>query len=149
MAALRSADHFEGRSKVQTWLVGILRHKIADHLRKLSRQRERDAAAREDEAHTSLFHNGLWRNGVKRWPSDPSRSLEDSEFWSVLDDCRGKLPTKLAIAFRMRDLEEISIAEISETLGITATNLSVRLHRARVLLRDCLQQNWFMTGGMS
>ena len=31
-------------------------------------------------------------------------------------------------------------------VDITATNLSVRLHRARVLLRECLDQNWFSVG---
>ncbi len=148
VSALRSADRFEGRSKVQTWLVGILRHKIADHLRKLARQRERDAAARE-AVDANPFQNGHWREGVKAWPADPSDSAENQEFWQVLNECHGKLPAKLGIAFRMRELEELSMAEICETLEITATNLSVRLHRARLLLRDCLTQNWFLTGGQS
>lgn len=148
VSALRSADSFEGRSKVQTWLVSILRHKIADHLRQLSRQRERDSAARS-EAESSPFNNGYWREGVKAWPTDPSDAVENQEFWQILNECHDKLPAKLGIAFRMRELEDLSMAEICETLEITTTNLSVRLHRARLLLRDCLTQNWFLTGGQS
>ena len=143
VAALRSADGFEGRSKVQTWLVGILRHKIADHLRKVSRQRQRDAKTREDASHAEVFQQGHWRVGVKPWTSDPAKSLENEEFWTVLSGCQEKLPDKLSMAFRMRDIEDLPMAEICELLEITATNLSVRLHRARVLLRECLDQNWF------
>lgn len=148
VAALRAADDFQGRSQVQTWLIGILRHKIADHMRKLARQRQRDAKHREESVQSDVFHNGHWRVGLKPWPNhaiaaDPAQSVEMQEFWSVLDSCREKLPAKLAAAFRMRDLEQLPMADICETLEITATNLSVRLHRARVLLRECLDQNWF------
>lgn len=140
VAALRSWTDFEGRSKVQTWLVGILRHKIADHLRRLSRQKERDA---EPDQVLQVFQNGTWRVGLKEWPADPSRFVENKEFWDVLRRCEAKLPAKLAAPFRMRDLEELAMADICEILDISPTNLSVRLHRARVLLRDCLDQHWF------
>lgn len=140
VAALRSLSDFEGRSKVQTWLVGILRHKIVDHLRRLSRQKERDA---EPDQMADVFQNGNWRIGLKEWPSDPSRFAENQEFWEVLRRCEAKLPAKLAAPFRMRDLEELAMADICEILEISPTNLSVRLHRARVLLRDCLDQHWF------
>lgn len=143
VAALRSATDFQGRSKPQTWLVGILRHKIADHVRKLSRQREREAETREDIAHPSAFQHGHWRVGLQPWASDPSKSLENREFWQVMHVCQDKLPATLAVAFRMRDLEDLPMTEICEVLEITATNLSVRLHRARVLLRECLDKRWF------
>ena len=146
VAALRSSSSFAGRSKVQTWLVGILRHKIADYLRKLTRQRERESETREQQ---STFQNGEWRVGVQSWPDQPWQSLENQEFWQVLERCRNKLPATLADAFRMRDLEDLPMNDICELLGITATNLSVRLHRARILMRECLDQNWFAIGRQS
>ena len=39
LAALSSADQFDGRSKLRTWLTGILLHKITDTHRRLSRRR--------------------------------------------------------------------------------------------------------------
>jgi RNA polymerase sigma-70 factor (ECF subfamily) len=36
----------------------------------------------------------------------------------------------------MRDVEEMTTAESAEVLGITEENVKVRLHRARMLLRD-------------
>src|SRR5215472_19276111 len=39
LAALKARDRFAGRSSDRTWLVGILRHKIFDHLRRVCRER--------------------------------------------------------------------------------------------------------------
>ena len=39
LAAVRAQQKFSGRSSERTWLVGILRHKIYDHLRKTCRER--------------------------------------------------------------------------------------------------------------
>src|SRR5262249_29035876 len=39
LAALKARDCFAGRSSDRTWLVGILRHKIYDHLRRVCRER--------------------------------------------------------------------------------------------------------------
>ena len=33
LAAFKARDRFSGQSSERTWLVGILRHKICDHLR--------------------------------------------------------------------------------------------------------------------
>ena len=141
LAALRSADGFAGRSKVQTWLIGILRHKIADHLRRLTRQKERETQA--DTTYEGVFRQGNWRVGVKTWTTDPGRFIEAEEFWRVLAQCQEKLPAKLGAAFRMPDVEQLAMTEICEALEISATNLSVRLHRARILMRECLDHHWF------
>src|SRR5215468_1457294 len=52
LAALKGRDRFAGQSSERTWLVGILRHKIYDHLRHTCRERTMrvDAApTRRDE----------------------------------------------------------------------------------------------------
>ena len=147
VAALRSLKDFQGRSAVQTWLIGILKHKITDHFRKVSRQRQREA--NDSEAVIDLFHGGHWKTSLGAWPMDPVRSLENKEFWRELAACQDKLPAKLAAAFRMREVEDMSMSDICEVLDISASNLSVRLHRARLLLRECLDRNWFAAGRMT
>lgn len=145
VAALRSVDRFEGRSQVLTWLTSILRNKITDHMRKLGRERryvEQDRAAQEP----AIFNNGKWLIGLKRWDSERMSKSESQEFWAMLNQCVEKLPDKLRAAARMRDVEQLAMQDICETLDITASNLSVRLHRARVLLRQCIDRNWFSTG---
>ncbi len=145
LAALRSWNDFQGRSSVQTWLVGILRHKITDYLREVGRQKERDAEIADAGVVSNLFVNGHWRIGLKAWSNDPADSLENKEFWHVLAECQSKLPSTLSLAFRLRELEELPMSEVGEMLGISTANLSVRLHRARLLLRECMDRNWFAT----
>ena len=53
------------------------------------------------------------------------------------------MPEHLARAFRLRTFGEQDPGQICEEEGITRKNLSVRLHRARQLLRRCLQMKWF------
>src|SRR5688500_8691954 len=54
LAAFKARDRFGGQSSERTWLVGILRHKICDHLRHTCRERavraDANPARRDDEA---------------------------------------------------------------------------------------------------
>ena len=45
--------------------------------------------------------------------------------------------------FLMREWLELSSDEICKELGLSATNLYVTLHRARLRLRECLETHWF------
>jgi RNA polymerase sigma-70 factor (ECF subfamily) len=56
----------------------------------------------------------------------------------VMDEAVASLPDTLRAAFVLRDLEGLSTKEAAETLGISQSNLKVRLHRARFLLRERL-----------
>ena len=62
----------------------------------------------------------------------------------VLLDCIKELSRIMAQAFVMREMEDISSEEICKLLEISQTNLWVRLHRARLQLRRCLEVNWFI-----
>jgi RNA polymerase sigma-70 factor (ECF subfamily) len=150
LAALQSRDRFQHRSSVRTWLFSILRHKIVDHYRRTQEEREHTAAgagaesdAEADEVVKRFFTaDGLWSNAPSPWKS-PEQALERDEFWNVLDGCLGGLPRSLAQAFVLRELEEVDSDRLCELLGLSPGNLRVRLHRARLLLRDCLETRWF------
>ncbi|MEM9825301.1 MAG: sigma-70 family RNA polymerase sigma factor [Planctomycetota bacterium] len=77
------------------------------------------------------------------WDADPAAVCEDKEFRATLEACLQKIPAHLSEAFILRHQNGISPAEIREWLGISPTNLSMRLHRARLAVRDCLRKNWF------
>lgn len=145
LSAVRGLDDFHGGSQIQTWLFAILRNKIIDHFRRENRRREFDTASREAESFAQLqfFRNGHWRTPLKDWTSDPSKLLESQEFMQTFTNCQAKLSPSLEIAIRLRDVEGLPTEEICELLGISAGSLWVRLHRARLLLRDCLDKNWF------
>jgi RNA polymerase sigma-70 factor (ECF subfamily) len=152
LAAWRSRSQFAGRSSERTWLLGILKHKIANFYRDKARQMEAadPEALAELEASQfkcSLFGDAHWsRAGAPGpWPN-PSKSLDQTEFWQVLHQCIGKLPEKVARVFLLRELEEYEAGTICDDLNITPANLFVMLHRGRLAMRRCLEAYWFRPG---
>lgn len=140
--ALRARESFSGRSRERTWLVGILRHKILDHFRRSGRGRS-SAAPVEMGDGPDFDHRGRWRLGPASWEGEPDRELEAKEFWDVFNDCLSKAPAGLADAFFLREIDGLGAEEVRLILGITPANLWAWLHRARSLLRGCLEANWF------
>lgn len=144
LAALNSGKAFSGRSSMRTWLVGILKHKIVDHVRKESRTGPIEEMLPEDGLDAKLFDTGgHWRTGLRDWEVRPDQILERKEFAEVLNGCLGKLPAKPGTAFCLREMENQSTEEICKVLTVTPTNLWVLLHRARLQLQECLDRNWF------
>ena len=71
------------------------------------------------------------------------RALEQAQFFEVLELCVERLPPKLGRVFMMREWLEREVAEICTELGITDNYCGVLLYRARMQLRECLDQRWF------
>jgi RNA polymerase sigma-70 factor (ECF subfamily) len=148
LAALQAAERFGGRSSVRTWLTGILKHKIVDHLRRQARERPLDtgqdgAGERETDIADAVFaQDGHWQEFPSDW-GEPDRSFESARFWEVLEMCMKLLPERAARAFVMREIQELSTEEICKALEVTPTNCWVMLHRARLALRECLETKWF------
>ncbi len=148
-AALQARSRFAGRSSVSTWLTGILKHKIVDHLRRAGREQALgdDLARVDDVAERSFDRHGHWNVDVRQW-SEPDRALEQDGFWRALEACLEGLPRRMAQALVLRELEGLSSEAICEALGIgTTNNLWVILSRARMRLRACLEERWFAPGG--
>jgi RNA polymerase sigma-70 factor, ECF subfamily len=149
LAALQSADSFSGRSSLKTWLTGILKHKIVDAIRRKSR--EPVAASFDEEAQIddldALFDEaGHWENPPADW-GDPEGALSQQQFLDIMQFCLERLPPNTARVFMMREVMELESEEICKELSITSTNLWVILYRARVALRQCLEQHWFAQAG--
>src|SRR4029079_16216231 len=89
---------------------------------------------------------GGWQVKPADW-GDPDAALSRRQFMEIMDLCLEKLPQNTARVFLMRELMELETDEICKELTITANNLWVILHRARMSLRECLERNWFAGGG--
>ncbi|MBI5446310.1 MAG: sigma-70 family RNA polymerase sigma factor [Deltaproteobacteria bacterium] len=139
-SALRARSGFAGRSSAKTWLTGILKNKISDHFRRLARE----APLRPAEGGDDFFNaEGRWRDPPSSWRSDPDEALDRSELWAILQRCMAELPPRHRSAFSLRELEGVSTENLCQVLGVTATNLWVLLHRARLALRRCLERGGF------
>lgn len=146
LAALEGLERFSGRSSLRTWLTGILKHKIIDHLRRSGRERplgSDDDERSESEIVDALFaDDGHWRGVPADWGS-PAKALENSRFWKAFELCLQRLPARTARVFTMREVMEMSTDDICQELEISTTNCWVMLHRARLTLRECLEMTWF------
>ncbi len=147
LAALKSRETYSGRSSEATWLVGILKHKIADHFRRQSREipvRDDDPP---DPAGEGVFDaSGHWAVGPADWGANPADLLRQKEFLDQLAECLSDLSPNHANAFTLREIEGLDTREICKVLNVTETNLWVILHRARMFLRRCLETRWFAKG---
>jgi RNA polymerase sigma-70 factor, ECF subfamily len=144
LAALNARTSFEARSSERTWLMGILSHKIVDHFRKSGREQAVvNGVALEAVDESAFDGRGHWKTGPASWRGDPLRDIETREFWEVFRECLAKLPSGLADAFYLREVEGLGAEEVQQILGITPANLWARLHRARSLLRKSLEIDWF------
>lgn len=152
LAALKAADRFTGKSSERSWLVGILKHKIIDHYRKSSREQPVEFIDDLPKTLEEDFASGYWRHdegrGPKEWAlDDPATPFQQKEFWTTLDNCLSHLPAKTAQAFILREVEDVDSEEVCKVLRVSATNLWVMIHRARMQLRKCLELNWFEPTG--
>lgn len=143
LAALERPQAFAGQSQLKTWLVGVLKHKLVDQLRRQAREATVLSTEDGEDLEESLFDaTGHWREAPQDW-GDPEAACRQRQFFEVLEACVDHLPAVQGRVFMMREWLELGSDEICKTLGVTTTNLWVLLHRARLRLRECLQQRWF------
>lgn len=146
LAAMQARLTFRGDSQERTWLIGILRHKVLDHFRAAKTRREARFGQDEDggDILDSWFNEkGGWKKPPGRWEPDGAQLLESQEFWAAFHDCMEGLPDRPRQVFAMKVMDDRESGEVCKELEITSTNLWVVLHRARALLRACLEKNWF------
>ena len=150
-AALQGAASFAGKSSLRTWLVGILKHKIIDQIRRSRMRPDRPLELPGEETSLDDFDALFQPDGhYAEMPSDwgnPEAALSQSRFHDALQRCLDALPKNTARAFVMREVMGMETAEICKELGVSATNCWVLLYRARMSLRECLQQGWFAGEG--
>jgi len=144
LAAYRSYGNFSGKSTVKTWLTGILKHKIVDYYRKM--KPEQGDANLEDFAYSmdNLFdQKERWKVKPGDWSGDPKNLFERKELMTIIYACLAEMPEKMSTAYTMRELEGAETSEICEVFHTGKNNCWVILYRARMLLRRCLEVNWF------
>ena len=145
LAVLEKPDNFAGQSSLRTYVTGIMKHKIIDVMRVAKRTRQIETYDDQSEADAidALFKaDGHTVTQPRNW-GNPDATLEQKDFFRVMEICLEKLPAKTARVFMMREWLEFDTDEICTELAMTTANVWVVLYRARIRLRECLDLNWF------
>jgi RNA polymerase sigma-70 factor (ECF subfamily) len=126
--AYQHLNQFEGRAKFSTWLTRIAVH---ESLARAERRGRFESYFTDDPT-----FEGDPMAYVPSTERTPEQQASNRELGDLLERAILALPETYRTVIIMRDIEEMTTAETSEVLGITEENVKVRLHRARMLLRD-------------
>jgi RNA polymerase sigma-70 factor (ECF subfamily) len=142
-AGLKSAENFKGDAAERTWLISILKRKVIDHYRKINSKKAKSIIRITQNKNSDTDGDFL-----EQQVADPISLLENSEIENrelgmAIYDCIAKLPKKQALAFTLKTINGLSTEEVCKELNINPSNLWVIIHRARTVLMDCLNTNWF------
>lgn len=147
LSALNALQSFRGASNEKTWLTSILNNKIIDFYRKkdvLKSTSALEATELNDISNQFFKKNGGWSAGnvPQQW-NNTETALNAKEYASVLSICLQKLPPKMAPIFISKYIEEEIPEKICKEFEISSSNYWVILHRAKLLMRSCLENNWY------
>tara|TARA_R110002072_G_scaffold282761_3_gene445942 strand:- start:5927 stop:6481 length:555 start_codon:yes stop_codon:yes gene_type:complete len=140
VSAITKLDTFEHRSKLRTWLTSILNRKIIDHWRK-AETRYTDPVSSFFDQDDSQRHWFLEKQEGFTKETIESK-MDQDETMTELKACLETLPEKWRGIIASKYLQEKESEQICNDFDITPSNLWVIIHRAKLLLRDCLKNKW-------
>jgi RNA polymerase sigma-70 factor (ECF subfamily) len=132
LKAFRNLGSFRGEAKFGTWLVSITLNEAR------SRIRHRDAIKMESLDEPQEGQDQTSPALLRDRKEIPSEALERKEVRLLLQQAVTGLPLIYREVFQLRDIEQLSVNEAAEALGITIASVKVRLHRARMMLQKVL-----------
>lgn len=137
VSALTNIQQFNHQSKISTWLISILNRKIIDYWRK--------AETKYTDPISSFFDQN---DSSRHWLESKMGSDDDSNYLSQiskqesiseLEECIDTLPPKWSSIMSSKYFQSKDSELICNEFNITSSNLWVIVHRAKLLLRECLQ----------
>ncbi len=135
VSAFKAIDRFEGTARLSTWLHRITVNAALMRLRRQRRKPEESIA----DLLPSFDDTGAWEEEPAEW-SLPEDQAERQETRAIVRACIERLPASYRTILVLRDIEELDTDETALALGLSASAVKARLHRARQALRTILAQ---------
>lgn len=132
LRAYRKLASFRGDAKFSTWLTAITLNEARSKLR-TEKRAQFDSLDDKDQTAGDYTPAAL-----TDWREVPSATLERLEIRVLMRQAVAELPDSFRQVVMLRDIEELSVNETAEALGISIALVKVRLHRARLLLQKKL-----------
>ena len=131
----RYLKDFRYETKFKNWLYRIAASTCIKKMRKSKFAPEREISLEEfipkEEAEA--------QEQVPEWALMPLDKLLNEELSRMINQATLSLPEKYRLVIVLRDIEGFSTAETAHILNLSPSNVKVRLHRARLFLRDKLK----------
>lgn len=122
---------FDGASSLGTWIYRIATNEGLMLLRRHKPQVDLDTVG-------DILQPEDLPQQRHAWSPDPLRSALNDELRGQLEAAIATLPESLRVVVELRDIEELTTEETAAQLGISPGAVKVRLHRARLRLREAL-----------
>lgn len=129
--AFEKLHQFQGNASFSTWLIRI---GINEALQYLRREKKKQMVSIDQD--DDLRHNIIQLTDSKQM--DPEKRTIDRETRLLLERSIDQLPEKYRIVYILREIEDFSNSDVAGCLDITESNVKVRLHRAKLLLKEYL-----------
>jgi RNA polymerase sigma-70 factor (ECF subfamily) len=132
--AYRGLGDFRGNATLRTWLTRIT---LNEALRRRKQQPSTVNLDALQKAQERGSHSADSRS-LTAQDNDPERAAAQHEIRNMLEKAIDDLPAAFRTVFIMRDVEDLSIKDVAEVLGLRVETVKTRLHRARRMLRESL-----------
>jgi len=133
LKAFKYIGGFRREAKFSTWLIQIAINEAKMKIRKNRRH------LYESIEEPQMSDDGDYiPKDFADWREIPSEALERKELRDALASALNSLPEKYRTVMMLRDVQQLSIAETAQVLGISEANVKTRLSRARLQMRDAL-----------
>ncbi len=130
----KNLDKYDANQKFSTWIYRIATNLCIDRLRKRKWNFSLDAEISDAE--------GLdWYSMLQSEEPGPEKQILLSETQRQIRSAIGALPEKYRSVVVLRYLQDLSLQEISEVLGMPVTTIKTRVHRGREFLRKRLEKD--------
>ena len=133
---LENLESFREEASVATWVQRIATNHALTMLRKRRPERNLplEVVPSGDDGDGPMPHPQY----IAQWGDNPADLAERAEVRLLLEQALDELDEKYRVVFTLRDLEQFSTRETAEMLGISESNVKVRLLRSRLQLRERL-----------
>jgi len=129
--AYKAMGSFRGDSALSTWLSRLVLNECGVRQRRSTRRQNIISLVSSDAAMTEA-------ENVADTAERPDHAIARTQMRALLEAKLDQLPEALRVVFVLRSVEELSVSETAEALGIPQETARVRHFRAKGMLREAL-----------